>query len=81
MSKNTRRTIDSNFIYLNWRKDNQNPRLQFHKDSKDSVSVKSTIGPYKNAYSEQVFEKNQVYVWQVKINCGTYFKIGVLKES
>ena len=81
MSNPTRRTIDHDFIYLNWRKENQNTRVHFLKDNKDSVSIKSTIGPYKNIYSEQVFQKNNVYVWQVKINCGTYFKIGVLKES
>jgi hypothetical protein len=55
MSKKTHRIIDPEFIYLNWRKDNQNPRLNFLKDHKDSVAVKSTIGPYKNVYSEQIF--------------------------
>ena len=74
-----RHTIDPNFIYLNWRKDIVNPRVDFVKDRKDSVVINTTIGPYKNVYSEQVFEKNKVYVWQVKINSGTYFKIGVLK--
>lgn len=79
MSK-PRQTIDPHFIYLSWRKPT-NPRIEFQNDHKDSVSIKSTIGPYKNVFSEQVFEKNNVYVWQVKINSGTYFKIGVMKES
>lgn len=74
-----RHTIDPYFIYLNWRKDIVNPRVDFVKDRKDSVVINTTIGPYKNVYSEQVFEKNKVYVWQVKINSGTYFKVGVLK--
>lgn len=76
-----RHTIDPDFVYLNWRKDNTNPRIDFIKDRKDSVLIKSTIGPYKNVYSEQIFEKNQIYVWQVKINSGTYFKIGIIKEK
>ena len=80
MSK-TRQTIDPYFIYLNWRKPTTNPRIEFHNDRKDSVSINSTVGPYKNVFSEQVFEKNNVYVWQVKINSGNYFKIGVIKES
>ncbi len=77
----TRNTIDPDFIYLNWRKDNPNPKINFLKDRKDSVCVTNTVGPYKNVYSEQVFQKNNVYVWQIKINSGTYFKIGVMKES
>lgn len=79
MTTSTRHTIDPYFIYLNWRKDIQNPRINFIKDKKDSVSVNTTVGPYKNVYSEQIFDKNNIYTWQVKINSGTYFKIGVLK--
>lgn len=74
-------TIDPYFIYLNWRKDIKNPRIDFVKDRKDSITINSTIGPYKNVYSEQVFEKNNIYVWQVKINSGNYFKIGIIKEK
>lgn len=77
--QNTRHTINPYFIYLNWRKDITNPRIDFIKDRKDSVTIKSTVGPYKNVYSEQVLDKNKIYVWQIKINNGTYFKVGVMK--
>lgn len=53
--KSTRHVIDPHFIYLNWRKNNTNPKINFHRDRKDSVSITSTIGTYKNIYSEQVF--------------------------
>ena len=43
--------IDPSFIYLNWRKDIANPKIHFLKDTKDSVTVQSTVGPYKNTYS------------------------------
>ncbi len=53
--KPSHHTIDQNFVYLNWRKDNANPKINFLYDRKDAVSITSTIGPYKNVYSEQVF--------------------------
>lgn len=77
----SRKVIDPFFIYLNWRKSIENPRISFLKDRKDSVQVNTTTGPYKNVYSQQVFEKNKVYVWQIKIDCGTYIKVGIIKES
>lgn len=49
--QSVRHTIDPHFIYLNWRKDIANPRVDFIKDRKDSVLIKTTIGPYKNVYS------------------------------
>jgi len=54
-STTCRNTIDPHFVYLNWRKDNTNPRINFIQDTKDTVTIKSTVGPYKNVFSDQVF--------------------------
>lgn len=59
--------IDKNFVYLSWRQDNLKNRIAFKNDKKASVQTLTTIGPYKNVYSTQVFEKNNVYLWEIKI--------------
>lgn len=74
-------TIDPYFVYLNWRKEIPNKRIKYENDNLDSVTTLSSTGPYKNVYSEEVFEKNRVYTWQIKIMKGSYFKIGVMKET
>jgi hypothetical protein len=45
------------------------------------VAVKTSVGVYKNNYSDFVMDRNGVYYWEIKILKGTYFKIGIVKQS
>ena len=45
-------TIDPYFVYLNWRKENPNKRVNYENDSYDTVTTLSSTGPYKNVYAE-----------------------------
>lgn len=69
-----------NFVYLNWRA-SKNTNQRQHRDPRSSVSIITSVGPYKNTFADFVMEKNNVYYWEIKIIQGNYFKIGVVKED
>lgn len=69
-----------NFVYLNWRS-SKNTNQRQHRDPRSSVSIITSVGPYKNTFADFVMEKNNVYYWEIKIIQGNYFKIGVVKED
>lgn len=72
---------NQHFLYLNWDPKHANARLKFNEDSRSSIEVVTSVGPYKNNYADIVLEKNSVYYWEIKIIKGNYFKIGVMKTS
>lgn len=41
----------------------------------------TSVGVYKNNYSDHVMDKHHIYYWEIKILKGTFFKIGVLKHT
>ena len=73
-------TPNKNFIYLNWRP-TKNTQHTYHKDHRCSVTVDSSIGPYKNSFAQLVMQKSNVYYWEIQVVSGTYFKIGIIKED
>ena len=44
--------MNPHFLYLNWDKTNPNENLTFINDKFDSVELKTSVGPYKNNYSD-----------------------------
>jgi hypothetical protein len=42
-----------NFIYQNWRQ-SKNPNQRHHKDERSTVSITTSVGPYKNTYGDFV---------------------------
>lgn len=73
--------MDANFIYLSWATANRNKYLEFREDQVGTVNVRTSVGVYKNNYADFVLDKHAVYYWEIKILRGTYFKIGVIKQS
>lgn len=73
--------MQPNFIYLNWDSRFRNKYLEFKDDKYGTVSVRTSVGVYKNNYSDMVMERSGVYYWEVKILKGTFFKIGIIKQS
>jgi len=55
--------MHSNFIYLNWSQKNQNKYLDFKNDKYSTVTVKSSVGVYKNNYADFIMERNGTYYW------------------
>lgn len=73
-------TPNRHFIYLNWRP-SKSTQQTYHKDHRSSVSVDTSVGPYKNSFADFVMDKNSIYYWEVQIAVGSYFKVGVIKED
>ena len=73
--------MDPHFIYLNWSPQNRNDKLSFKNDQYGTVEVNTSVGVYKNNYSDLVMDRHHTYYWEIKILKGTYFKIGVIKQS
>ena len=44
--------MNPNFLYLSWDKNNPNEKLSFKNDKYDSVEVTTSVGPYKNNFSD-----------------------------
>jgi len=70
-----------NFVYFSWSNHNRNKYLNFKQDQTSTVDVRSSVGVYKNNYGDMLMSGSAVYYWEIKILKGTYFKIGIIKQS
>ena len=73
--------MDPHFVYLSWSEDNRSSNLNYQNDQYGTVSVKTSVGVYKNNYSNLLMDKHHIYYWEIKILQGTYFKIGIIKQT
>lgn len=73
--------MQPNFVYLNWDTRNRSKYLEFREDKHSTVSVRTSVGVYKNNYGDFLMERSGVYYWEIKILKGTYFKVGIVKHS
>jgi hypothetical protein len=68
-----------NFIYLGWNTADSSKSVIYKGDNCDTVEVTTSVGPYKNVFSNFILDKNECYYWEVRIIKGTLFKIGSLR--
>lgn len=55
--------MNKNFVYLYWDKKNPNQFLDFADDKYNTVTVRTSVGVYKNNYANFVCQKGEVYYW------------------
>jgi hypothetical protein len=55
--------MDPHFIYLNWSPAHRNQNLTFKNDQFGTVQVNTSVGVYKNNYSDHIMDKHHIYYW------------------